>query len=146
MSRHASVIVADDVTHSISGKLNIVGIYPTDIIIPTEPWHATQLVFLFIIETDPTDPYQSLTVYVELPGGESRHMALPIKTFIQGETDKLRWLVKYPLLFANPVLRAGPIFANVVHENGMIFTGAPVVVLRPPQALQTPAIITPEKQ
>jgi hypothetical protein len=142
MSRYASVLVADDVTHSISGKLNLSGVYPTDIVIPFEPWTANQLVFVFIIETDPTDPYQSLTVHVELPGGDSRHMVLPLKNFAPGEADKRRWSLKYPLLFSNPILQAGPIFANVIHESGILFTGAPVIVLRPPPIpeLDTPAL------
>ena len=66
---------------------------------------ATQLVFLFLIETDPDDPYQKLELRVDLPGGDHRQMPLNIGGFQDGQADKVRWSLKYPFLFQNPILR-----------------------------------------
>lgn len=130
MSRQATVVVADDALYSLSGKLNLSGVYGTDISIPFDPTHAAQLIFCFIIEAEPDDPYQQIVVRVELPGGDSRQMQLAMHTFVSGEADKIRWCVKYPLLFQAPALKPGPILASVLHEKGIIITAAPFIVLR----------------
>jgi hypothetical protein len=133
--RQATMIVADDWVTTISGKVNISGIYGTDISIPVDPFTASQLVFAFIIETSPEDPYQSLEIRVTLPGGDTRNLHLPISRFKDGEADKIRWCLKYPLLFANPILRPGPIEAKVIHEKGGIKVAAPVVILTRPHSV-----------
>jgi hypothetical protein len=139
MSRQATVIVADDATYSLSGKLNIIGAYATDITIPNIPTVATQLVFVFIVETEPDDPYKHLAVRVELPSGDARQLQLPLHTFVSGEADKIRWCVKYPMLFQAPILTPGPIVTSAIHENGMILTAAPVIIFRPPIVAQLQA-------
>jgi hypothetical protein len=53
--RQASILLADDWTASIGGKASIVGLYGTDLYIPIDPYFATQLVFVFIVETEPND-------------------------------------------------------------------------------------------
>jgi hypothetical protein len=130
-TRQATVLVADEVTYTLNGKLNVFGIYTNDIHIPVEPSYTTQLVFLFIIETSPDDPYQKLELHVELPGGDSRHLPLGLSQFELGRSDQRRWCLKYPLLFNNPILRPGPIDARVIHEHGEISTAAPFIVLAP---------------
>jgi hypothetical protein len=132
MTRQANLITADEVMFSVSGKLNVLGIYATDINIPTDPMVATQLVFLFLIETDTDDPYQKLELRVELPGGDSRQTPLNISGFRGGQADKVRWSLKYPFLFQNPILRPGPIVATVIHDKGIMLPAAPFVVLRAP--------------
>ena len=72
MSRLASVITADDATYTLAGKLNVTGIYTTDIYIPQDPTVGAQLVFLFVVETDPDDLFEHLHLRVEMPGGDSR--------------------------------------------------------------------------
>jgi hypothetical protein len=131
--RQASVFVADDWTTSIGGKTSISGVYATDIYIPMEPYFAVQLVFVFLIETDPNDPFQTLVLQVKLPGGEPKSMALPLHTFRDGVSDQVKWCLKYPLLYPTPVLRPGQIEAKVIHERGeIICSAAPFIVLRPP--------------
>ena len=112
MSRQASVMTADEALLSVSGKLNVIGIYTTDIHITTDPTIANQLVFVFQIETEPNDLFQQITLRVELPGGDSRQQMLTLQTFRDGLADKIRWSLKFPLLFQNPILKPGPIIAH----------------------------------
>src|ERR1700722_33263 len=131
MSRQASVIVADDATYTLSGKLNITGIYTTDIIIPNDPVVGAQLVFLFVIETEPGDPYQKLELRVDLPGGDSRQVPINLGGLRDGQSDKIRWSLKFPLLFQGPILKPGPIVATVIHEKGILLPGAPLIIMTP---------------
>jgi hypothetical protein len=137
MSRQASLLAADEVNFSISGKINVFGIYTTDINIFTDPSSTTQLVFLFVIETDPDDPYQEITIRVDLPGGDTRQQVLAVKNFRDGAADKIRWSLKQPLLFQGPILRPGPIVAQVIHEKGILFPAAPFIVMHPQVAQKT---------
>jgi len=139
MSRQATVIAADEATLSLSGKMNIFGIYTTDIQILSDPTVANQLVFVFMIETDPAEPFQQLMVRVELPGGDTRQQILAPQTFTEGRADTIRWSVKFPLLFQNPVLRPGPIVAQVIHEKGVLSPAAPFVVLKAEAPSAAPA-------
>jgi hypothetical protein len=132
MSRQASLLVADETMISISGKLNILGIYTTDINIPTDPMIAAQLVFVFIVETEPDDPYQKLDLRVDLPSGDFRQVPVNLSALRDGQADKIRWSLKFPLLFQNAILKPGPIVATVIHEDGVILPGAPFINLRTP--------------
>jgi hypothetical protein len=127
--RQASLLVADEATLTLSGKLNIFGIYPTDITILSDPTSARQLVFAFFVETDPDDPFQRLELHVALPGGDERHMIVSLPSLRDGQADKIRWSLKFPLLFQNPRLKPGPIKATVTHEKGILTPAAPVIVL-----------------
>jgi hypothetical protein len=126
------IIVSDDLTRGITGKMNILGAYTSDIGISVDPTHISQLVFVFIIETSPDDPYKRLEVRVELPGGSAAGMQISLDTLILSPGDKRRWTLRYPLLFPFPVLRPGPIEAKVIHEKGEISTAAPVIILNAP--------------
>jgi hypothetical protein len=128
--RQATVLVSEDVTFALNGKMNIQGIFTTDIGIPFEPYFATQLVFVFSVETSPDDPYKKLELFVELPSSQQnlRH-PIVLSTLRPSAGDQLRWSIKYPLLFTSPVLRPGPIIAKVIHDKGEISAATPFVVL-----------------
>jgi hypothetical protein len=128
-TRQASVFVADDFTYSLNGKFNLFGVYTADIAIVADPSVANQLVFLFEIETPPDEPFESLELSVTLPGGDTRRLPLPLENFRPTSSDKIRWNLKYPLLFPTPTLRPGPIEAKVIHEKGEISVVAPVIAL-----------------
>jgi hypothetical protein len=128
MTRQATVLVSDELTFSLNGKTNSFGIYANDIIIPKDPVEGIQLVFMFIIETAPDDPFQTLEVAVELPGGDSRRLAIPLGNILS-VSDQRRWSTKFPLLFSRPILRSGFIEARVIHERGEISTAAPAIVV-----------------
>jgi hypothetical protein len=129
MTRQATVLVSDDWSFSLNGKSSAFGIYSQDIVIPKDPTEAIQLVFLFIVETAPDDPFQTLEVAVELPGGDSRRLAIGLPGTILSVSDQRRWCTKFPLLFARPILRPGFIEARVIHEKGEISAAAPAIVL-----------------
>jgi len=132
MTRQAAVLVSDDWTYSLNGKSSVFGIYSNDIIIPKDPTEGLQLVFTFIIETAPEDPYQTLEMAVELPGGDSRRLPVDMTRIILSVSDQRRWCGRFPLLFARPILRPGFIEAKVIHERGEISTAAPAIVLAAP--------------
>jgi hypothetical protein len=131
--RQASVIVCDDVTFTLNGKMNIHGVYTTDIGIPYDPYMGSQLVFVFLVETSPDDPYKALELSVELPGGGQKlRMPIVVPGLRPTASDQIRWTFRYPLLLTVPVLHPGPIVAKVIHEKGEISAAAPVVVLNVP--------------
>jgi hypothetical protein len=136
--RHAALLTADEATLSVSGKLNVFGIYPTDIAIPADPTTVRQLVFVFVVETDPNDLFERLEFDVVLPGGDRRHLAVSLHTMFDGQADKIRWSLKYPLLFQNAILKPGPIRAIVTHDKGTITPAAPVIVLGVPSPTVAP--------
>src|SRR5437867_2225769 len=82
MSRQATVIVSDELTSSLTGKLHILGAYTGDIIIAADPTSVGQLVFLFIMESDPDDPFKKIELRVELPGGSSTGIQIPVQLFM----------------------------------------------------------------
>ena len=127
--RQAAVLVSDDSSYSLNGKFSINGIYGNDIQIPNDPTYATQLVFTFIIETDPDDPFQKLELHVELPGGDNRHLAINLQRLLPSYADQKRWRIQMPLLFLRPILKPGFIEAKVIHERGEISPAAPAIVL-----------------
>jgi hypothetical protein len=135
--RQAALLVADEVTFSLNGKLNIFGTYTADIGIQTNPTPLTQLIFLFVIETDPGDPYVRLEVNVTLPGGDQRHQSIITSRLIATPSDQRRWILRYPFLFTNPILRPGPIEAKVIHDQGEIIAAAPSIVMIPPLSPST---------
>ena len=63
-ARQASVIVADEIYFNLHGKAILQGIYNTDLVIPSDPTAVPRLVFYYMIETDLSDPFHSLSVEV----------------------------------------------------------------------------------
>jgi hypothetical protein len=133
--RQATVVIADDLLWSLNGKFTMLGIYTGDISIPADPSGAPQLVFLFIFETDVSDPFQSVTLHLELPGRSPVLVPLPVP-FPQVSQDpaRTRWTVRWPCLVPNVVLHPGKITAKVIHERGELIAATPWVVLMPPSS------------
>jgi hypothetical protein len=131
-SRHATVIICDEILFSLTGKFNILGNYTADLSIPQNPTQLPQLVFLFLIETDATDPFQSLSLRVAFPDSEPIKHSIP--TFANPVTlERPRSTIRWPLLIPQPSLRPGPIEAKVIHEKGELIAATPWVVLASPQ-------------
>ena|ERR1700719_963126 len=128
MARQASVLISDDFYVSLVGKFVVQGVYTSDIIIPTDQIIAAQLVFLFQIETDVSDLFEKLQVQVTLPGQTPKTADIPIMPFVPG-AGRTRWLVHWPLLVQQAVLRPGRIETKVIHEKGEILTTSPWISL-----------------
>jgi len=133
MSRQASVIICDDLLVSLSGRFNVTGIFTGDIGIPSSPSFAAQFVFLFTIETDIDDQYQSLAVEVTFPGQQQPlRMDIPIGTPIPPMPGRTRWTLRWPMLIQQIMLIPGRIEAKVIHEKGEILTnGAWISLIQP---------------
>jgi hypothetical protein len=132
--RQATAIVCDDLLVSMNGKMTLLGVYTSDMGIPAEGHRLNQLIFLFIVEGDLSDPLKSLKVQVKLPSGSSAEAELPILENViarQGD-DRTRWIAKVPLALQAPIMSAGKIEARVIHDQGQIDVVLPWIVLTPP--------------
>ncbi|MGB7019021.1 MAG: hypothetical protein WBD80_07475 [Xanthobacteraceae bacterium] len=134
--RQAAVLIADEIFYNLQGKAILQGIYHSDLIIPTDPTLAPQLLFFFIIETDVSEPFHSLNVQVTLPGNPpvSNVVFVPPPQLITPhiQPGRTRFYFKHPLLILSPKLRPGKIEAKVIHETGEIPVSTQWIVLSPP--------------
>jgi hypothetical protein len=128
MDRQASVLVSDELYITLLGKFVVHGVYTTDIVIPTEQTAAPQLIFLFQIGTDIGDLFEKLQVQVTLPGEPPRTMAIPVGP-VTPTPERTRWLIHWPLLVQQAILRPGRIEVKVIHERGEILVSAPWITL-----------------
>jgi hypothetical protein len=127
MARYATAFVCDDVLISLSGKFNAIGMYTSDIVIPSDTITVNQLVFLFHMECELSDPFKSLVMEVSLPGEEPKSMpiAFAIPPSIEGRT---KWTLRWPFLISMAVLRPGRVSTRVLHDQGVIDSGGVWIV------------------
>lgn len=145
MSRQAALLIADEIYYNLHGKATLQGIYNDDLVIPTDPSTAPQLLFFFIIQTDVSNPFKSLSVEVTLPQTPPVSgivfVAPPelLAALIQAHPQRTVYTVKHPLLITAPALRPGRIEAKVIHEAGEIPVTAQWIRLNAPPiaAVQT---------
>jgi hypothetical protein len=132
--RQAMVLVADEIFFNLHGKAILQGIYNSDLVINLPEIKAPQMVFYFMIETDLSQPFQSLSVQVTFPGSEPIQQGLfvppPQLLAAQAQQDpkRLRWYTRHPMLVQAPTLRPGQIDAKVIHESGEIKVFTPWIV------------------
>jgi hypothetical protein len=126
--RAAHLLVADDLRIALTGKLDLYGIYTGDIIIPGERLVANQLVFLWTVETDAKDPFQTLTFEITLPQAEPNRFSLSLLASPPIPDGRTRRYVKQPQLVQPAILRPGRIQAKVIHERGEIPVRGPWIV------------------
>jgi hypothetical protein len=126
--RQATVLVCDEILISLTGKFNLLGNYTGDITIQTDPTAVAQLIFYFIIETDVSDLYRSLSVQVTLPESAPITQVVPLLV-IAPQPNRSRWTTRYPLLIRNPSLRPGRIEAKVIHDTGEMILNAPWITM-----------------
>jgi|SRR5208282_4581275 len=139
IARQAFVTVCDDVRIEINGKLIMIGVYPNHIIVPAEPFVASQLVFNFYAESDINDPFTSVTLEVTLPKQPPQRMEVPLGVPAQPISPGwTRWYVRYPLTLRPAVLHFGKIVARVIHDKGELEAGAPWVLSVAPPPAQAP--------
>jgi hypothetical protein len=143
ITRHATVLVADELYYNLTGKAVLQGIYHGDISIWSDPNIIGQLIFFFMAETDVSEPFRSLTVEVTLPGNNPVRGTVPIQWPNPVTTDphRPRLNIRWPLLIPTPTLRPGRIDAKLIHESGEIIVGAPWIMLNP----ASPSAIPPTK-
>src|ERR1700683_2721768 len=113
MPRQAMVLIADEILFNLYGKVFLHGVYNNDLIIPRDPSGSPQLIFYFAIETDISEPFQSLHVEVTLPGAQlvRNVVFIPSPQLIAAQAKanpaRLRFNVRHPLIIPNPVLQPG---------------------------------------
>ncbi|MGD1035894.1 MAG: hypothetical protein ABR878_01615 [Roseiarcus sp.] len=131
--RAAFVVIADDANTSFNGKLNLSGIYTQDLAIPAEPFLANQLLFVFHLETDVTDPFKKLEVEITFPGEQPRRTVVPLPPFPAAPPERTRQTITLTIPCIYVQLRLGKIDVKVTHEKGTINVVAPwITQLQPP--------------
>jgi hypothetical protein len=130
IERQATLIVADDMYTSMSGKQTLQGIYTADINIPSNPSIAPQLVFYFIVETDINDPFQSVALEITFPDEPTQRIAVSL-TIPPVLPDRTRTSFRVSALVPFPKLKPGHIIAKVIHEKGEILVMAPWISVMP---------------
>jgi hypothetical protein len=128
MAPYASVVVSEEFLISLTGKFTVQGLFTTDIVIPSEPYFANQLVFLFSMEANMEDPFQKVTLEVTFPQQPARTLEVPLPPFVH-MPGRTRWVLRWPFLIQNAVLVHGRIDAKVIHEKGELVTAAPWISL-----------------
>lgn len=123
----ANLLVADDLWWSITGKVNLIGVYTGDIGIPLDGQLAAQLVFFFLLEGELGDqPTKPFTLEIALPGDQPRTLPVAVPTFGNtSATERTKWFVRTPFLVQQLRLRPGRIVARIIYEGKELRVGAP---------------------
>jgi hypothetical protein len=117
------MFVCDDVAFSITGKINVTGIFTNDIIIPFNPTPLPQVSFLFAIDFPLEKGYAPVAIEIQLPKEpDPRIIPLPKQdiVFLPGRT---RRSAKIPYLLQNAVVHCGKIEAHIVCEEHRVYAG-----------------------
>jgi hypothetical protein len=125
MVKQATVLVSDDFMLSLQGKFTIIGVYTSDIVIPSDEQQVAQLVFTFIVELGVEDLPAALTLEVTLPGDSLRQMIFPLAPPQIKPPDRKQLILRLPFLISQPILRPGRINARVAYPGGEILAAAP---------------------
>ncbi len=122
----ASMLVCDDVLVALNGKFNLLGVYTSDLGVPTEPTLANQLVFFLIIEGDLEDRPSSIAMELTFPSGEKREMEWPTP-LPPGPPlpDRKKWHIRVPFLVQHINLTVGRIDAKIKHNGQELAVQAP---------------------
>jgi hypothetical protein len=126
--RTACLVVADDLRIALTGKFDLHGIYAGDIVIRGEKLVANQLVFLWMLEADATDPFQSVTFEITLPAAEPSRFSLSVLAPPPIPEGRTRLHLKQPQLIQPAILQPGRIQGKVIHEKGEIPVSGPWIV------------------
>jgi hypothetical protein len=129
IERRAAVLVADEVLFALNGKAYLQGIYTGDITIVGNAMPLPQLIFMFIVETGITKPFNSLVLQAIVPGNPPAKLVVPPELqAVHPVAGRDRIIIRFPLVVPMPVLRPGRIDARVLHEDGEIEVGAPWII------------------
>jgi hypothetical protein len=128
--RKASFLVCDELLYTMNGKVNLVGIYTREIVIPADELSMSQLIFYFILEAPKDQPFRQVTFRIELPGQPSFDFETPLSIRKSAMLDDRRKTItwRHPVLIQQPLLKPGRIIANIVDETGTLDAGGIWVV------------------
>lgn len=119
----AMMFVCDDMSFSITGKINISGMFTSDVIIPSSPTLVPQMVFLFAIELPIENGYTPVALEILLPNEpEPRRLSLPSQNILF-VPERNRRSIKFPYLIQNAMLHCGKIEGSVVCDERTISAG-----------------------
>jgi hypothetical protein len=128
----ANAFACDDILMSVSGKINIIGLYGGDILIPAPGALLNQLVFFFTIEWAKEDPIEKITLKITLPNTEARQMEaiFQLPAHLKNDPKKKRVTLRHPFVMQNVLLYPGRIECLVATDKGEVET-APLWITTP---------------
>ena len=119
----AMMFICDDLSFAITGKINISGLFTSDIIIQENPTLLPQLVFLFAIDFPIEKGYTPVAIEISLPEEESpRRLDLASQQVIS-IPERNRRAMKLPFLLQQVSLRCGKIEAKIICDGGEVYAG-----------------------
>jgi hypothetical protein len=125
-------MIADDVLTSLTGKLDLRGVYLNDIVIHAENTIVNQLVAIFYAEGTMSDLPRIFRFEVLLPGETEPHvLKRPIQPGWRLPEGRERWFGVTPFPIIPARLRSGKIEARVLLDERIIEVAAPWIVLAP---------------
>jgi hypothetical protein len=131
IERSASFEVADDFRIALTGKMDLLGIYPGDIVIPSEGVVVAQLIIFWTIHTGADDPFKSLSIEINFPQNPALILQGMAPPQISGPIPegRTRFTIKQPQLVQAVPLRSGRMTGRVIHERGEIAVNGPWITL-----------------
>jgi hypothetical protein len=132
IERSASFEVADDFRLALTGKSDLLGIYPGDIVIPIDGVMVAQLIIFWTIRTDANDPFKSLSLEVNFPAGTPLTYEIPLPHSIPILEGRTFFTLRQPQLVQAISLRQGRITGRVIHERGEIVVKGPWITSATP--------------
>jgi hypothetical protein len=131
----ATLLVCDDLLYSLMGKVNLIGIYTSDIAINGPGQVAGQLVFFFVMEGDISERPTHVSLEITLPGTPPRRLDFPaFPTDIQQQPGRTRWYLRLPFLLPQVVLHPGRIEGKIIYAGNEIALRGPWITVVSPNA------------
>jgi hypothetical protein len=137
MSTNASLIICDDVRVEFNGKVIMIGVYTGDMLIPAEPFIASQLYFFFYIDTPIDESPNKVTLEVTMPQQDASRWEFPIPE-ITSQPGRTKFVFKQPVSLLNPILHCGRIAARVLLDEKSLDVAT--MWITKPQQLPTSSI------
>jgi hypothetical protein len=128
MAVQATYMVCDDVRVEWNGKAIVIGIYTSDLTIPSTPVAVTQLQFFLIFECGVSEQPKKIRFEVTLPNQPTAHWELRLPENIPVPEGRTKFTVRQPFAVMNAVLEPGQIKAKVTYEETEIDLGGPWIV------------------
>ena len=139
VSVFGSMMVMDDARLEITGKAIFIGVYMSDIAIPSEPFIAGHLTFFFTVEGSLTERPNAITLEITLPGKNPQQWQMPLDSLKQpAPPDRKRFIIRQSCMLPMIELRTGKITGRVFSEMWDIPVDGPwITLVQPPNLVTT---------
>lgn len=126
---HGSLLICDDMSFTLTGKVDLRGVYTSDISISSAGIPISQLVAYVFVEGELSElPTTTVQVDVSVPGAQVSTVSFPphVPPGLPGRTS---WFLRTPLLIQNIRLQPGKIVGTVRHGDATLTLHGPWIVV-----------------